>query len=503
MEILSSLLTDGYKQAHQAQYPKNTELVYSNLTPRNSRLEGVDHVVVFGLQYFIKEYLIRQFNENFFDCPKNYVLHRHKRRLDNYFGKDVVDINHIGELHDLGYLPVEIKALAEGTRCPLRVPLLTIQNTHKRFAWVTNFLETLLCNVIWQPITSATIAYECRKNLDEWAYLTSDIPEFVKFQSHDFSQRGMSSVESAFTSGMGHLTSFAGTDTIGAIDFLEEYYGADASKELVGASIPSSEHSVMTIGGKESEAEIFKRLITESYPEGMIGIVCDSYDYWKTINETVRDLKDVILARNGKVICRPDSGVPEKIMCGDLASSCELEKMGTIRLLWDIFEGRTNNKGYRQLDDHIGAVYGDSITLNVANTICANFEEMGFASTNIAYGFGSFSYQYNTRDTFGLAMKATYAEVDGKPINIYKDPKTDSGMKKSAKGLLMVMPEIIPDPNGGMFSTWGKLKLHQEVSKETEKNGLLKTVFKDGLLTKEFTLKEIRNKLNYKAWNNG
>lgn len=493
MNILPMLLCDGYKIGHPFQYPDGIEMVYSNMTARGSRVPGIDKVVMFGLQPFLDEYLVQRFNRDFFYDKKKFVLEWYERRIENYLGP--VKLDHIAALHDLGYLPVEIKAIQEGARVPLRVPLLTVKNTHPKFAWVTNFLETILSCQTWQPITSATIAYEYRKILDKYAAETSDMPEFVKFQGHDFSMRGMSSLESACLSGTAHLTSFVGTDTIPALDYAEEHYRARNDFELVGCSVPATEHSVMCMGGPDEEPEMYKRLIQVIYPDGIVSIVCDSYDYWHTLNVTIRGLRDEILARNGKVVIRPDSGDPTKIICGDRYSNNPLESMGTIDLLWDIFGGTTNSKGYKQLDSHIGAIYGDSITLDRCVEICERLKLQGFASTNMVFGVGSFSYQYNTRDTFGLAFKATYAVINGKPREIYKDPKTDSGLKKSAKGLLMVYPEYDEAKRG-----IGDLKLFEQVTPEQEATGCLQTVFLNGVVTKRHTLSEIRNRLHGKSF---
>jgi nicotinamide phosphoribosyltransferase len=228
------LLTDFYKVHHWRMYPEGTTLVYSNLTPRQSRLEGVSHMVFFGLQYFIKEYLIEKFQKEFFDKSWEEVEKEYKYAIN-------VDTTHIKLLHSLGYLPIEIKALPEGTRVPMRVPCLTIKNTLPAFYWVTNYLETLLSAILWQPCTSATLAYEYKKLFTKYLKETINSTDFVQWMGHDFSFRGMSSVESAILSGMGHLTSFTGTDTIPAIYALQKYYNGEG---LIGASVPATEHSV-------------------------------------------------------------------------------------------------------------------------------------------------------------------------------------------------------------------------------------------------------------------
>lgn len=237
--------TDSYKQSHHSLYPSGTEYVYSNTTPRKSRIDGVNHVVVFGIQYFVKEYLIKGWNDEFFSRPIEDVLKAYHRIIDNHLGPNVIDDNKIRYLHSLGYLPIELKALPEGGLCPIGVPLLTIINTDPKCYWLTNFLETISQTVLWQPITSATIAYGYRKFLNSIAAETSDHPEAVQWQAHDFSMRGMSSGESCKVSGSAHLLSFTGTDSIPSICFLEEYYGANIEKELIGASVTATEHSIM------------------------------------------------------------------------------------------------------------------------------------------------------------------------------------------------------------------------------------------------------------------
>lgn len=480
MEALSILLKDFYKTDHRRQYPEGTEEVYSNLTPRGSRIDGVDKVVVFGIQYFIKEYLIEQFNRNFFHLPKDAAISYFKRRMDTSLGPGAVATEHMEALHDLGYLPIEIRALPEGSLCPMRVPLLTIKNTKPEFFWLTNDLETLLSCVLWHPITSATIAFEYRKLLSKYAAKTSDIPDFVPWQGHDFSMRGQTSIEAAMASGAAHMLSFTGTDTIPAIDFLEYYYGANSGEELIGGSVPATEHSVMCLGGSETETETFKRLITKVYPKGIVSIVSDTWDYWKVIGEVLPSLKETIMARDGKVVIRPDSGDPVDILCGDPNSFNTLSWKGTVEALWDLFGGTINSKGFKQLDSHIGVIYGDSITLERCKAICQRLAAKGFASTNCVFGIGSYTYQYVTRDTFGFAMKATHGIINGVEADIFKDPKTDTGLKKSAKGYLRVN---------------GDYTLSEGVSKEEANGGLLQLVFADGKMYNETKLFDIRNRL--------
>lgn len=531
------LLVDSYKIHHTRMYPENMTKLYSNLTPRKSRIKGVNSIVMFGLQHFILEYLIDKFNEEFFGMDD-----KSSRITDKYFKEDIifeykrhcpVDTKHIEDLWDLGYLPLEIKALPEGSLCPIGVPCLTITNTHLNFGWLVNYLETLLSCMLWQSITSATIAHEYKKLLDKYAKETTGSTEGVQWQGHDFSMRGISSPESAILSGMGHLLSFKGTDTIPAIYQLEHSYNATG---LIGASVPATEHSVMCMGTKETEIDTFSRLLN-LYPTGILSVVSDTWDLWKVLTEYLPQLKEQILSRDGKLVIRPDSGDPVDIICGlntnpktvgegeyvyPFYKNCseayrkeysENEYKGVIELLWDVFGGTINEQGYKVLDSHIGAIYGDSITLERAEQICERLKTKSFASTNIVLGIGSFTYQFNTRDTFGFAMKATYGELThydvaterlNKAFNknsnstwiesreIFKDPITDDGTKKSKKGLLNI--QYVDPGNGDDFH----LHCYDQQTWEQEKQSLLETVFLDGKLTKFQTLEEIRNRLNNK-----
>jgi nicotinamide phosphoribosyltransferase len=481
------MLIDFYKADHRRQYPEGTELVYSNFTPRKSRQEGNDKLVFFGLQYLVKEYLVKQWNEGFFNVPKEKVIADYKRRMDNALGKDSIPIGHIAELHDLGYLPLIVKGLPEGTIVSSKIPVVTVYNTVPTFFWLTNYLESLMSAILWKPCTSATTAFQYRKVFNEFAKSTvSDTNiDFVYWQGHDFSFRGMSGIEDACMSAAGHLLSFYGTDTVPAIDFHEAYYNANSDTELVGGSVPATEHSVMCMGTKDDEIATFERLIEEIYPAGIVSIVSDTWDFWKVITEFLPQLKTKILARNGKVVIRPDSGDPVKIIVGDKdAAVGSPEYKGAIECMWETFGGTTTDKGFKLLDSHIGLIYGDSITLKRQQDILNGLKEKGFCSFNVVLGIGSYTYEYVTRDIYGFAMKATYGEVNGEARNIFKDPKTDDGTKKSAKGLMQVT-----EANGTIV-------MKDQCTWEEEKQGLLQTVFENGKIVNEQSLSEIRSRIN-------
>jgi nicotinamide phosphoribosyltransferase len=548
MNIRPEHQIDFYKSGHISQYPKGTEKIYSNFTPRSGSYflqEGVEGVLFFGLQGFMQSTLIDLWKDNFFRKPIENILDRYKARMDKALGPGLVGTDHIKALWELGYLPLEIKALPEGSMVPFKVPVFTVTNTDPHFAWLVTYLETLFSVELWKPITSATTALGYKKLVDKYSALTGGHPGFKGWQCHDFSMRGMSSMQDAAKSGAAHLTCFSGTDTVPSLDYLEDYYnGLDT---FLGGSVPATEHSVMCMGSKETEIETFRRLISEVYPTGIVSIVSDTWDFWKVITEYLPELKEEILARpaNGigqsKTVLRPDSGDPVEIICGvkiiDAVGNTMNEALryldkiqletgvnpmwsdgltyfhwkgnlyrvnlyddinpvnleittltpelkGAVECLWEIFGGVVTDTGYKMLDSHIGLIYGDSITLARAEEIFRRLEEKGFCSDNVVFGIGSYTYNYVTRDSLGFAMKATHGVIQGQSVELVKDPATDSGTKKSAKGLLRVEKEN------------GKYVLYDQQTPEQEKTGCLETVFKDGEITKFQTITEIRERVN-------
>lgn len=486
---------DFYKADHRRQYPEGTTMVYSNFTARSNKHSNLpnnnDKMVFFGLQYFIKHFLMETFQTGFFDKPKYEAVKAYKRRMDTSLGEGAIPVEHIEALHDLQYLPIEIRALPEGTRVPMKVPCMTIHNTHPDFFWLTNYLETILSCYLWKMCVSATTADWYRNLFDKYALLTGSAIDFVQWEGHDFSMRGMSGPQDAVMSGAAHLTSFTGTDTVMAIDFHEDYYNADAEKELIGGSVYATEHSVMCMGGMEDELETYRRLITQVYPSGIVSIVSDTWDFWDVVTNKMQLLQKDIMAREGKLVIRPDSGDPVKIICGDPdAVKGSPEYKGAIECLWDVFGGTKTETGHKLLDSHIGLIYGDSITPERALLIMEGLHQKGFASGNVVLGIGSFTYQYVTRDTYGMAVKSTFGIVDGEHRMIFKDPKTDDNTKKSAKGLLMVFQgeEGLWLMDGAYYDHW----VRGSIGNFTD---LLGKVYKDGKLLRETSLREIRTAL--------
>jgi len=473
MKILASLCKDMYKEFHQKAYHPDVSEVYINFTNRSGRYSntGLDGVVFVGLQYFIKSYLQDAWGE-FFNTKKEQVIAEHKRVVSAILGFDV-DVEYLAKLHDLGYLPLEIKALEEGTLVPYQVPNLTIRNTIDGFGWLPNMIETQLSACIWGVSTSATTSMAYLKKFLEYSNKTCANDLSVPFQGHDFSYRGMFGMEASALSGFGHLCSgLVGTDSIPAVIFAEQYYNADLENSLVGASVNATEHSVTCSWQDEGEYEFFKTLI-EQTPKGQIlSLVSDTWDYWGLLLNTLPKLKNLIEYQDIKVVIRPDSGDPVDIICG------YRKDKGSVEVLWDIFGGTINDKGYKVLSDSIGLIYGDSITLDRQDEILSKLEKKGFASSNVVLGIGSYTYQYVTRDTHGSAVKATSIIKKGIRKSIFKHPKTDSN-KKSSKGLFFVNKNF---------------ELEQDVSFEKEQlsGNMLKIVYKNGKLIKETSLNNIR-----------
>lgn len=497
-DTIALLLSDGYKQCHNRQYSKGLTKLYSYFTPRRNRIPELDTMVFFGLQGFIKKYLIEYFNDNFFNIDENEVVEEYIRVTESMFGKGVCDAEQIRKLHKLGYLPLEIRALPEGCKVNMGIPCIEITNTHDDFAWVVQWVESLMSSEIWKPCSHATISKLYRNVVDYWYDKTVDdnIPHNKAIS--DFGFRGMSCLQEAEKASAAWLTSFSGTATIPAVKYIENYYNERNNIKNFATNLASTEHSVMAadyaITG--DEREMVKRLLTEVYPNTSFSMVSDTYDYWRMVKEIIPTLKEEILNHNGKLFIRPDSG--------DIIDI----SVKTVEALWDTFGGTINSKGYKILDPHIGVVYGDGVTIARANTIYEKLESMGFASNNIAFGAGSFSFtcyqdrnnelQPLTRDTFNCAVKATGGVINGKFIPIFKDPKTDreSGFsfKKSQRGCCNVWE----NKQTGMFEFIDGIDPTKYTAEEWHKTypSAYVLYFKDGKMVQEQSLTEIRNRLH-------
>lgn len=482
------LLIDFYKAVHEEMLPKNITKSVSYFTPRMSRVKRWDKVVMFGLQGFIKTYLIDYFNEEFFDKPFEEIIYEYKRIMDASLGKDAYKIDKIESLHKLGYLPIEIVALPEGTIVPMHVPMFGITNTHKDFAWLPQSLESLISAEMWHPMLAATVGKTYRDIVNYYYDLTCDdnVSKARALGAFDF--RGEECLQSAVKAGAGWCLSFLNTATVPTIPYLEKNYFCDCTKEDVAYGSPSTEHSVMcsnyAVDG--DEITLLRRLLTEIYPNTSFSAVLDSYDYWNVIDNILPQLKTEIMNHNGCMLMRGDSG------------DCVEVVTKTVFKLWEEFGGTVNSKGYKLLDPHVKAIYGDSITVQRCEEIYKILMENGFACSNVALGVGSFSFQCIeedeelkpfTRDTFSSCIKATYCEINGKPFPIFKNPK-DGGFKKSQKGCCRVYTRC----DGSIYY---EDELTWEQATDYEKRGnMLIPVFKDGELLKEQSLKEIRDRLH-------
>lgn len=509
-------LSDGYKVGHKAMLAPGTTRLYGTWIPRSLKHapKGVTKIVSFG-QQLVWRYIHDAFKENFFDKRWKEV-DGFARDMSNYLGMDF-DGSHFKELHELGYLPICVKSLPEGVETNPNVPHMTFINTVDGYAWLTLYLETLVSSLAWKLSTSATIAKQYRTNLTEWIAKTDRGVEFlIDYLCHDFSARGLSPHD-AISSGLGHATQFRGSDTLAVIPAARYYYDESEENTVIN-SVNASEHSVsttkiFTVGEQQMLSDWMK-----VFPEGILSIVADTFDLWKLITEYLPAVRDEIMARDGKIVIRPDSGDPVDIICGfdNWTKSdygyfklrvtnnetfnqqvTEVECKGVIELLWDIFGGTINDQGYKVLDPHIGAIYGDSITLERQVQIYERLEAKGFAASNIVLGIGSFTYQYNTRDTFGWAAKGAWFEVEGKTeqagenvwvskkgYDIFKDPVTDDGTKKSLKGLIAVRKD-----------DKGEYQVHEQQDWAGEAESELEEIYRDGKFYNQTTLTKIREKL--------
>ena len=322
MNLQPHTLGDSYKLTHHSLGAGKQTYGYSNFTPRSvkhmplSKRFYDNKVVLFGLQAFVLDYLIDDWNRNFFQKPKNEVILPFKRRVDAHCGKDKISIDHFKDLHDLGYLPLRIKALPEGSVVDVNIPYFTIRNTKEKYGWLVNYLETVLSTDNWKPCVTATLTRSMRLMCQHYAKETCENDAHVPFQIHGFEMRGMSNRHDTPASA-GLLLNSLGSDTFPCIEFFETYYGADCEKEIIACSVPATEHAVTSLGTVlYSELEYFRKCITEYHPNGIISLVSDTYDFFKVMTEYTVALKDDIMKRDGKVVFRPDSGDPIKIVCG-------------------------------------------------------------------------------------------------------------------------------------------------------------------------------------------
>jgi nicotinamide phosphoribosyltransferase len=492
--VLPIFLSDWYKQFHPEQYPKEIVRQVSYMTPRMSRIPGQDKMLVWDIQGFVLHWLIYYWNENFFSRSKESVLFEYEEYIKHHVGVKFIHSEKVAALHDLGHLPLMIRAVDEGEWVPMGCPMIEISNTHPDFSWCVNMIETLMSCETWHSMLIAGVAYQYRQIVNQYYDVSVDDSVPRNCAISEFGLRGAESMESGTKTGAAFMTSFCTTATVPAIHYLANGLYCDENDETVGRGMASTEHSVMcsnaTVDGNEYQT--YERLLMDVYPTGNVSIVCDSYDYWNIVDEVLPALKNTILSRKGTLYVRGDSGDPADIV------------VETVQHLYQTFGGYVNSKGYLVLDDHIRVMYGDSITQQRAHEIYQRLEDLDFAANNVGLGVGSFSmqcleqdgrlYPY-TRDTYSVAIKTTAAEVEDVTsgdtyfIEIFQDPKTDTGhFKKGQKGCCVVRR----NEEGTLGYTDG----HTWAEAFTDGENLLTPVFQDGYLMKRQSLDEIRNRIH-------
>lgn len=402
--------TDSYKHSHYKVLPEGTKKVYSYI---ESRRGMYPYDLFFGMQAYLLKYLSKPFTKNDIDIAE--------RRVNQHI--PTLEFNRKGWEHILnkhgGYLPLHIRSVVEGLKIPLRMPLVTVENTDPMVPWLVGHIETTLLRAIWYPTTVATRSSRIRTILADALKKTSDLTspmDKLNFMLHDFGMRGNTCEESAGISGAAHLVNFMGTDTTDALDWVDEYY----AHECAGFSIPATEHSVMTIYGRRNEIDAYRAAIRAFAKKGAIfATVADSYDIFEVCRSIMPQLKDEIIASGATMVIRPDSGNPLEV----------LPKM--LELLEPIFGVTHNSKGYKVFNN-IRLIWGDGINQDSIQHILALLVSRGFGAENIAFGCGGWMVQDLTRDTQGFSMKASAGLVDGTYIELCKDPVTDHGKKSKA-----------------------------------------------------------------------
>lgn len=403
------LNTDSYKASHFLQYPEGVSTVYSYIEARGPK----DHdILFFGLQMFIKSYLT------------NPITQQDIEEAEEIFAAHGLPFHRQGWVYILeqhnGYMPIAIHALKEGTVTKTSVPLALVYNTDPNCAWLTSYLETAILRGIWYPTTVATNSFLIKQQIKAALEKSSDdVAGLLPFKLHDFGARGASSQETAQIGGLAHLVNFQGTDTVSALPMARQYYGGDDPLFMAGFSIPAAEHSTMTSWGRAGEKEAYANML-EKFPKGLVAVVSDSYDLFNALENIWGDeLKEQVLAREGTLVVRPDSGDPVEIVCQ------------TLEVLGEKFGYSTNSKGYKVLESHIRVIQGDGIYLSSLKNILNAMLDKGWAMDNVTFGMGGGLLQAVSRDSYQFAMKACAIERNGEIQPIYKEPKTDK--KKTSK----------------------------------------------------------------------
>jgi len=457
-------LTDSYKYTHWKQYPPKTTKVYSYFESRGG---DWDETVFFGLQYLLMKYLQRPFSQVHVEEASSLVLNHMGPGLFNEKG-----FEHIVNDHG-GYFPVSIKAVPEGSKVPFHNALMTVENTCPDCYWVTNFIETLLVQV-WYPMTVATLSYEMKKRILLSLERSGD-PDLIDFKLHDFGCRGVSSMESAEIGGLAHLVNFKGTDTIPALVAAHNYY----DEPMAGFSIPAAEHSTIISWGRDGEQDAFRNMM-QQFPTGLVAVVSDSWDIMGACEFLWGyHLKDEVLARDGTVVIRPDSGVPHEIV------------PDVFDVLGKKFGYTVNEKQFRELPPQVAVIQGDGMDYDECGRILEALNRRGWSSNQLAFGMGGALLQRLHRDTQRCAFKCSYVEVDGEQRPVSKLPTTDNS-KASKAGRM----KVIRNENTKQWTTYTEDHAHYESIKP--EHDQLREVFRDGDLLIEVTLSDVRNTVKFK-----
>lgn len=458
------LNTDSYKASHWLQYPPGTDATFFYVESRG----GVyDRTVFFGLQAILKQYLSAPITHADIDEAKE-LYAAHGEPFNEAGWRDIVD--RLG-----GHLPVRIRAVPEGTVVPTHQALVTIESTDANAYWVPSYLETMLLR-LWYPVTVATISWHAKQTIRQFLERTSDDPAGqLPFKLHDFGARGVSSAESAAIGGCAHLVNFMGTDTVSGLLAAKAYYRAP----MAGFSIPAAEHSTITSWGREREVDAYRNMLKQfAKPGAIVAVVSDSYDIYHAIREHWgTTLKDEVIASGATVVIRPDSGDPVAVV-----HQC-------MELLDEAFGHTVNGKGYKVLN-HVRVIQGDGINPTSIRAILERITSAGYATDNIAFGMGGALLQQLNRDTQKFALKCSAARVDGRWIDVYKDPVTDKG-KQSKRGRMT----LLTHREYGSFKTVPvppEAASLADVEKPLGFDDAMTTVWENGRLLQDWTFEAIR-----------
>lgn len=456
------LLSDSYKVSHHLQYPPGTQHVYSYWESRGGKF---DEITMFGLQALLKRYFTKPVTMEDIDyAEERFALHFNDATLFNRKGWERIVTVHGG------FLPLRIKAVPEGTPVPYRNVMMTVENTDPELPWLTNYMETLLCQ-LWYPTTVATQSREIKRVIKAYLEKTGDVAG-LPFKLHDFGFRGVSSVETAEFGGAAHLINFMGTDNMIAFEFLYENY----DESMAGFSIPAAEHSTITSWGKTHEAEAFRNMINQfgSGGGGLYAVVSDSYDIFNACENLWGDeLYEEVMAAPNTLVVRPDSGDPVTVI------------LKVLKILGNKFGYETNKKGYKVINK-VRVIQGDGVNRESITEILSSMEMAGWSTDNIAFGMGGALLQQLDRDTCRFAFKAASITIDGEEHDVWKDPVTDHG-KSSKRGRMRLVY------NDGYFKDQPRGYITVMNSGWSPKDEL-QVVYENGELFNHTTLSEVRER---------